>query len=196
ATAARRREAEAFACEYPGSSLLASRALRELEIVGGKAEALVAGVARRYALSHAALNALAVIEGEGGPIAAGEVSARMHITTGTMTSVLDTLERNGYVESRADPGDRRRVLVDITPAAEDVLDRVLPEVQQVVSVAMGVLDDDALQAFIDTLGVIRAAIAAVPEELPAATRRRTPQHLRRAPTNDPAPRRSDGRTPK
>ena len=176
--------------------MLASRALRALEVVGAKAEALVAGVARRHSLSHAALNALAVIEGEGGPIAAGEVSARMHITTGTMTSVLDTLERNGYIQRLADPGDRRRVLVDITPAAQGVLDRMLPEVQQVVAVAMGVLDDHALQVLVDTLGVLGAAIDAVPEDLPAPAPRRIPPRLRRASNDDAAAGRSDGNSPR
>jgi len=136
-------------------------------------------VARRHGLSHAALNALAVIEGSGGPIPVGEVSARMHITSGTMTTVLDTLERNRLVRRLADPGDRRRVLVDITPSAAAVLDRMLPEVQQVATAAMGALDEGALLALLDTLAALEAAIAAVPEELPLPAARRVPHHLRR-----------------
>ncbi|HKT56370.1 MAG TPA: MarR family transcriptional regulator [Microbacterium sp.] len=139
----------------------------------------MAGVARRHGLSHAALNALAVIEGAGGPLPAGEVSARMHITTGTMTSVLDTLERNGYVKRLADPSDRRRVLVDITPAAQAVLDKMLPEVQHVIAVALRDIDADTLQAFFDTLATVSAAIAAVPDNVPPAAARRTPARLRR-----------------
>ena len=170
----------AFEEEYPGASWLASRALRELEVVGKEAEALVARTARRYGLSHAALNALAVIEGAAGPVPAGVVSTRMHITTGTMTSVLDTLERNGYVRRIADPEDRRKVLVDITPAAQKLLDELLPAVQQVARIVMGVLDDRELEMFLGTLGRIRTAIAAVPEDAPPAAPRRTPPHLRRA----------------
>ena len=139
----------------------------------------MAGVARRHGLSHAALNALAVIEGAGGPLPAGEVSARMHITTGTMTSVLDTLERNGYVKRLADPSDRRRVLVDITPAAQAVLDKMLPEVQHVIAVALRDIDAETLQAFFDTLATVSAAIAAVPDNVPPAAARRTPARLRR-----------------
>ena len=93
------------------------RVMRQLHLVGTKADALIAGVARRYGLSHAALNALAVIEGAGGPLPAGEITAQMHISTATMTSILDTLERRGYVRRQPDPADRRRVLVDITPEA-------------------------------------------------------------------------------
>jgi DNA-binding MarR family transcriptional regulator len=96
---------DGFEREYPGASWLASLAFRELEVVGGLVEALVAGIARRHGLPHAALNALAVIEGNGGPRPAGEVATHMHITSGTTTSVLDTLERNGYAKRLADDFD-------------------------------------------------------------------------------------------
>jgi DNA-binding MarR family transcriptional regulator len=154
--------------------------LRELEDVGSMVQALVATVARRHRLSHAALNALAVIEGNGGPLAAGEVSARMHITSGTMTSVLDTLERNGHIRRQADPADRRRVLIDLTPAAQAVLDRVLPEIQQAVTAVMGTLDDQALHTLLHHLTVVRDAVAAAPTDLPPPAPRRTPPHLRRS----------------
>lgn len=143
-------------------------------------EALVSRVTRRQGLSHAALNALAVIEGNGGPLPAGEVSARMHVTSGTMTSVLDTLERKGYVRRLADPADRRRVLVDITPDAQDVLDRLLPEIQQLGTVVMGTLGHERLEALLDTLSVVREAIGTAPDDLPPPTPRRTPRHLRRS----------------
>ena len=182
ATAARPPEAGAFEREYPGASWLASRAMRELEVVGGKAEALVANVARRYGLSHAALNALAVIEGSGGPVPTGEVSARMHITSGTMTTVLDTLERHGYIRRLADPDDRRRVLVDVTPAAQSVLDRMLPDVQQMAKAVMGALDDETLQALLATLATVSDSLDNAPEDLPAPPARRTPARLRRAKT--------------
>jgi DNA-binding MarR family transcriptional regulator len=143
------------------------------------AESLVATVARRHGLTHAALNALAVIEGAGGPLPTGEVGARMHITTGTTTTVLDTLERKGLVRRQADQDDRRRVLVDITPEAQDVLDRLLPEVQQAARGVMGALDDERLQMLLETLADVRAAIAEAPQDLPPPVARHTPAHLRR-----------------
>jgi DNA-binding MarR family transcriptional regulator len=143
-------------------------------------EALVASVARRHGLSHAALNALAVIEGNGAPLPTGEVGARMHITSGTMTTVLDTLERNGHIQRLVDPSDRRRVLVEVTPAAQAVLDRMLPEVQQVCALVMGALDDEALHALLDSLAAVREAVAAIPDDLPPPAPRRTPPKVRRA----------------
>ena len=61
----------AFEEEFPGASWLSAHVMRELEMVGGLGEALIASVARRHGISHAALNALAVIEGNGTPMTAG-----------------------------------------------------------------------------------------------------------------------------
>ena len=159
---------------------MSARVIRELEEVGGLAEALVASVARRHGLSHAALNALAIIEGHGTPLPTGTVGAQMHITTGSMTSVLDTLERNGHIERLADPDDRRRVLVDVTPTALAVLDGLLPEVVQATTAALAGFSDKELDDFLDTLDRVRHAIAAVPNDLGPPAPRRTPPHLKRS----------------
>lgn len=148
-------------------------------MVGNRAQAVVAGVVRRHGLSHAALNALAVIEGAGGPVPTGVVATHMHITSGTVTTVLDTLERHGLISRIADPEDRRKVLVDITPAAQDLLDRMLPEIQQVARCVMGVLDDEALERLLGTLAVVGASIDVLPDDLPAPAPRQTPPPLRR-----------------
>ena len=141
--------------------------------------ASVAAVAGRHGLSHAALNALAVIEGEGAPLLTGEVASRMHITSGSVTSLLDNLERKDFVVRTGDPDDRRRVLVDITPAGQATLDRLLPEVQQVTRRLFGDFDDARLQQLLDFLADVRRGIEALPTELPAAKPRRRPARLTR-----------------
>jgi MarR family transcriptional regulator, 2-MHQ and catechol-resistance regulon repressor len=173
-------EVVAFEKEFPGGSWLSVQVFRELVVVGGLAEALIASVARRHGLSHTALNALAVIEGNATPMAAGEVGGRMHITSGTMTSVLDTLERNGYIERLTDPGDRRRVLVEVTPKAQAVLDRLLPEVVQTTTAVLAGFGDEELRDFLRTLGRVREAITSVPDDLGPPAPRRTPGNLKRS----------------
>jgi DNA-binding MarR family transcriptional regulator len=180
AASAQTPEAAAFEKEFPGASWLSAQVFRNLEVVGGHAEALIASVARRHGLSHAALNALAVIEGNGAPMSSGAVGAQMHITSGTMTSVLDTLERNGYVKRLTDSNDRRRVLVDVTPQAQAVLNRLLPDVVQTTTMVMAGFDDTELRNFLSTLARIRDAIAAVPDDLSPPAPRRTPRVLKRS----------------
>jgi DNA-binding MarR family transcriptional regulator len=125
------------------------------------------------------LNALAVIEGEGQPMLTGEVAARMHITSGTVTSLLDNLERKEYVVRSADADDRRRVLVDITPAAQVVLDEVLPAIQQVSRQIIDGIGVQRQQALLEILDDIRHAVAELPDDFPPPQPRQRPDRLTR-----------------
>ena len=111
----------------------------------------------------------------------GEVAARMHITSGTVTSLPDNLERKRYVVRSSDRDDRRRVLVDITPAAQAVLDEVLPAIQQVARRLTDRIGPERQQLLLDILDEVRQAAAEIPDadELPQPKSRRRPRHLTR-----------------
>jgi len=53
---------------------------------------------------------------ERGRMSAGELATAARLTSGAITAVVDRLERLGYVRRVADPADRRRVLIEPTPA--------------------------------------------------------------------------------
>src|SRR6266511_3008142 len=59
-----------------------------------------------------------------GPLTAGQLAEATDLSPGAMTTVLDRLERAGLAHRLADPDDRRRVLVDITPDARDQGERL------------------------------------------------------------------------
>ncbi len=109
----------------------------------------------------------------------GEVAARMHITSGTVTSLLDNLERKGYIVRSNDPEDRRRVLVDITPAAQTLLDEALPAVQQVAALVTEGISAERQDVLLGILADLRAAVAAIPNELPLPKPRNRPERLSR-----------------
>lgn len=48
---------------------------------------------------------------ETGPITAGELAQRVGLTTGSVTSLVDRLEKRGYVTRERHPRDRRKVII-------------------------------------------------------------------------------------
>jgi DNA-binding MarR family transcriptional regulator len=54
-----------------------------------------------------------------GAISAGQLAQEAALTTGSVTAVIDRLERKGYLRRVADPSDRRRVMVEITGYAAE-----------------------------------------------------------------------------
>ena len=60
-----------------------------------------------------------------GAMTAGELADVLSLSSGATTNRLDGLEEAGYLTRTRDPEDRRSVLVDVTPAGRDLLDKVV-----------------------------------------------------------------------
>jgi DNA-binding MarR family transcriptional regulator len=75
----------------------------------------------RYRLNRTDMRGLELI-GREGPLTPTQLAHRLALTTGGVTTVIDRLERAGYVERRSDPSDRRRVVLETTHASHE-LDR-------------------------------------------------------------------------
>lgn len=116
-----------FEREYPGASARATECYANLVRTGD----MLIGLHNREALDDFGLSstgkmALAVIEGAGEPLEPGVIAERLIITAGSMTSMLDTLEKRGLVRRKPHPTDRRKLLVDVTDEGVAVLDDLLP----------------------------------------------------------------------
>jgi DNA-binding MarR family transcriptional regulator len=75
---------------------------------------------RDVGLSASHLAALATLERHG-PVPLGELAAREKVAPPSMTRVVTRLSDSGLVERQIKPGDRRQVLVEITPAGRALL---------------------------------------------------------------------------
>lgn len=78
--------------------------------------------AKERGLNPTDLKAIVVLNDlrrEGTPATPGVLGDRLGITSASTTALLDRLERRAMIRRAADPGDRRRVLVDVTQAAHD-----------------------------------------------------------------------------
>jgi DNA-binding MarR family transcriptional regulator len=79
-----------------------------------------------YQLSPSGREILAVVEGAGEPLEPSVIAERLLITTGSVTSLLDNLEKRGLIRRLPHPQDRRKLLIDITPTAQTIVDELLP----------------------------------------------------------------------
>jgi DNA-binding MarR family transcriptional regulator len=88
------------------------------EIVGyfGAASAFDERVAEGFKLSRTDMRCLELLA-RLGPMTAGQLAEETQLTTGAVTFLLDRLEEAGVVKRRRDTEDRRRVWVELTPAA-------------------------------------------------------------------------------
>src|SRR5919197_439372 len=89
------------------------------------------------AASHLGINstdgrALDVID-QHGRITAGELARELRLSTGAVTALLDRLERAGYARRVPDEGDRRRVLIEVTPVVHDLSRQIYGAPEDAVS---------------------------------------------------------------
>ena len=63
------------------------------------------------------------ILGDGGDMRMKELAGRMGVTTGTLTVLVDRLEKRGLVRRKPNDQDRRSVLVELTDAGQRHFER-------------------------------------------------------------------------
>lgn len=87
---------------------------------------------RMLAASHGLTGPQALIlkELRSGSLSAGELAARISLSQGTVTDILNRLEKRGLVKRVRDTEDRRRVLVEVTADALSLLAQSPPLLQE------------------------------------------------------------------
>jgi DNA-binding MarR family transcriptional regulator len=93
---------------------LVDELVREFRISGNQDSAFDNMAAARLGVNRTDLHCLNAIENSGG-LTAGRLASEVGLTTGAVTGVIDRLERAGFARRVADPDDRRRVKVEVTP---------------------------------------------------------------------------------
>jgi DNA-binding MarR family transcriptional regulator len=73
-------------------------------------------IAERLGVTTTELEVLGTLVARGA-LSAGDLAKRTGLTSGAVTRLIDRLAERGIVRRLADPADRRRVLVEVTPSA-------------------------------------------------------------------------------
>lgn len=105
-----------FASEQETREGLTDDLFEEWRLLGAANDMADQAVADYLGINRTDARCLGIIERLGG-VTAGRLARESGLSTGAVTTVLDRLERAGLARRASDPDDRRRVLVEMTPAA-------------------------------------------------------------------------------
>ncbi len=86
-----------------------------------------------------------------GRMSPSELGERLFVTRATVTGVLDSLERRGFVSRLPNPADRRGLLVEITPEGLTVLQELRILIHRNEKRWMGALSEEELSVYIGLL---------------------------------------------
>lgn len=93
---------------------------------------------------------------QGGSLRMSDLAAQTQLTTSGITRVVDRLERDGLVERRACPTDRRGSFAHVTRGGVDRLDAVLPgHLELIEEWLTGRFTADQLETLLGLLRLVR-----------------------------------------
>ncbi|MHA7304226.1 MarR family winged helix-turn-helix transcriptional regulator [Arthrobacter sp. TMN-49] len=124
------------------------QAMRRLDISNGR---LRSRLATKLGISVPELNAMAYV-GTNGDVTPKQLAGEVGITTGSVTSMIDRLEKTGFMVRRPNPLDRRSLLLGLTPAGDHALGWVSDYFHMAVALSMSYQDAPsrpALAAFLN-----------------------------------------------
>jgi DNA-binding MarR family transcriptional regulator len=110
-----------FVEEYPWSEPSATEAVLNIVRTAGLLLAEVAAVTQRYGLSPAGMNVLTILEHAPEPLSPRVIAEALIVTSSTVTGLLDSLEKRGFIRRSSHPSDRRMLLIEITDAGSALM---------------------------------------------------------------------------
>jgi DNA-binding MarR family transcriptional regulator len=96
-----------------------------------------------------------------GPRTPAELADAAGVTRATMTGLIDTLERDGFVKREPDPDDRRMMSVRLTAAGERFLREFMPGHFQAVASLMSPLSEAERKTLVRLLGKLQQHASAL-----------------------------------
>lgn len=144
---------------YPGASKLATECVMNLIRTEGLVSAALAPVLRRHGLSVGSFNVLMILAAADGPLCPSDIGENLLVTRGTVTGLLDSLEKKGLVERKPHPEDRRMIRVLATKKGRDLLDELLPEFFPTEAEVMSGLSAKEKQTLVKLLGKVASHLA-------------------------------------
>ncbi|MGH2749624.1 MAG: MarR family winged helix-turn-helix transcriptional regulator [Actinomycetota bacterium] len=140
---------------YPGADKLATECVVNLIRTESLVVAELDRLFRSYHLTGPGFNVLMIIQGAGRPLSPYEIGDRRLVTRGTVTGLLDTLEKQGLVRRTPHPDDRRMLWIELTDRGRALLAEVSHELFPAQAEMMSALSERQRDTLIRLLGKLQ-----------------------------------------
>src|SRR5215831_11288732 len=126
---------------YPTASARATECAMNLVLTADLLEKRITTLLQPLHLTPASGLVLSILANAESPLPPNEIADRLIISRATVTGLLDSLERRGYIRRLPHPSDRRMILADITEAGRQAASAFRPIVHQHEKEWFGVLGE-------------------------------------------------------
>lgn len=147
--------------EMPGLPLEGMEILGRISEIGLRvARDHIEPLVAEHGLQRPELDAILTLRRAGPPyrLTPTRLFEAMMMSSGGMTSLIDRLERGGWVSRAPNPDDRRGTLVTLTDAGLELTNRLVPEMVARQTAAVGTLTQDERTALARALEKLLASL--------------------------------------
>jgi DNA-binding MarR family transcriptional regulator len=147
-----------FEKRYPGSSAKATECAMNLILTASLLEKHIARLLLHFDLSPATGLALSILADSETPVAPHQIADRLILSRASVTSLIDSLEKRGYVKRQPHLSDRRMLLIELTDSGRQVADQFRPIVHQHQKVWMNALSEKEQEKLNQMLHRLQASL--------------------------------------
>jgi DNA-binding MarR family transcriptional regulator len=147
-----------FEARYPNASATATECAMNLVFTADLLVKHIASLVQPFGLSPASGLVLSALADAESPMPPHKIAERLIISRATVTGLIDSLERRGYVRRCPHHSDRRMLLVEVTDTGRQVADAFRPIVHAHQRLWLDVLSDDEQRRLVDSLRQVQASL--------------------------------------
>jgi len=147
-----------FESRYPDSSSIATECAMNLVLTAELLEKRIAGLLVPFDLSPATGLVLSILADSETPVSPNQIAERLIISRASVTSLLDSLEKRGFVIRKPHLFDRRMLLVELTDSGRQAARQFRPVVHQHQKMWMNALSVHEQEQLIKTLQRLQAIL--------------------------------------
>jgi len=148
---------------YPTASARATEAAMNLVLTADLIVKHISDLLRPFDLSPAGGLVLSTLADSDSPLSPNKIAERLIISRASVTGLLDSLERRGYVQRTPHGSDRRMLLIELTDTGRKVARDFRPIIHHHEKVWLGALSEKEQRQVIDLLHRIQATLTASEE---------------------------------